>query len=180
MTDATSRYTLDEALAVGRVVDELNFTWYEEPIHDNHVDGLRELTRQLRTPLLAGESVDLDRLPLYLDREICGMVRGDCHIKAGITGLAQAMRMAAARGFNLEIHAAAAPLLDVGNLHVAAAFTNCRFLEVFPLYFPIFQHNPYAIDREGYLTVPDGPGLGVELDFDWIDNGTKRLARFAG
>lgn len=57
-------------------------------------------------------------------------------------------------------------MLDVGNLHVDAAFTNTRFLEVFPLYFPIFKHNLYAIDAEGFLTVPEGPGLGVELDFD--------------
>jgi len=179
MIDATSRYTFDEALEVGRVLDRLNFHWYEEPIHDDHVAGLRELTAQLKTPLLCAESVDLDQLPLYLDRNVCAMVRGDCHIKAGITGLSRAMRMAEAKGFNLEIHAAATPLLDVGNLHVAAAFTNSRFLEVFPLYFPIFKHNPYAIDRDGYLTVPDGPGLGVELDFDWIDNQTKKLAEFA-
>jgi len=179
MIDATSRYTFAEALEVGQALDRLNFTWYEEPVHDDHVDQLRELTARLKTPLLCAESVDLDRLPLYLDRKICAMVRGDCHIKAGITGLARAMRLAADKGFNLEIHAAATPLLDVGNLHVAAAFTNTRFLEVFPLYFPIFKHNPYAIDAEGFLSVPEGPGLGVELDFDWIDNGTKQLVRFA-
>lgn len=178
MLDATSRYTLDEALEVGRALDRLNFTWYEEPVHDDHLDQLRTLSAELKTPLLCAESVDLDRLPTYLDRSVCAMVRGDCHIKAGITGLARAMRMAEDAGFNLEIHAAAAPLLDIANLHVAAAFTNCRFLEVFPLYFPIFKHNPYGIDAGGFLTVPDGPGLGVELDFDWIDNGTKQLAWF--
>jgi L-alanine-DL-glutamate epimerase-like enolase superfamily enzyme len=162
----------------GRALDRLNFHWFEEPIHDDHVAQLRELTARLKTPLLCAESVELDQLPLYLDRSICQMVRGDCHIKAGITGLAKAMRLAEAKGFNLEIHAAATPLLDIGNLHVAAAFTNSTFLEVFPLYFPIFKHNPYAIDREGFLTVPDGPGLGVDLDFDWIDNQTKKLAEF--
>jgi L-alanine-DL-glutamate epimerase-like enolase superfamily enzyme len=179
MLDATSRYSFADALEVGRALDRLNFTWYEEPMHDDHVAGLRELTKQLKTPLLCAESVDLDRIPNYLDRSICAMVRGDCHIKAGITGLAKAMKLAQDKGFNLEIHAAATPLLDIGNLHVAAAFTNSRFIEVFPLYFPIFKYNPYQIDREGYLTVPEGPGLGVDLDFDWIDNGTKKLVKFA-
>jgi len=178
MIDATSRYTLEEALEVGRALDRLNYTWYEEPVHDNLVDELRTLTASLKTPLLAAESVDVDRLPLYLDRKICAMVRGDCHIKGGITGLSRSMRMAADKGFELEIHAAATPLLDAGNLQVAAAFDNCRFLEVFPLYFPLLKHNPYQIDAKGFLTVPDGPGLGVELDFDWIDNGTKKLVQF--
>ena len=107
------------------------------------------------TPLLCAESVDLDRIATYLDRSICAMVRGDCHIKAGITGLAKAAHMAEEKGFFLEIHAAATPLLDMGNLYVAAAFTNSHLIEVFPLYFPIFKHNPYAIDRERF---PDGPG----------------------
>lgn len=178
MLDATGRYTLSEALEVGRALDRLGFTWYEEPVHDNNVCELRELTTRLKTPLLVAESVDLDRLPFYLDRGICAMVRGDCHIKAGITGLARAMEMAADAGFNLEIHAAATPLLDVGNLHVAAAFENCRFIEAFPLDFPIFQNDPLVADADGCLTVPEGPGLGVKLDFDWIDNRTKRLARF--
>ena len=74
---------------------------------------------------------------------------------------------------NLEIHALHSSLLDIANLHVACSVRNCEFFE---LHHPMFRFAlkgaPLDIDADGCLHLPTGPGLGVELDWDWIDDNT--------
>jgi L-alanine-DL-glutamate epimerase-like enolase superfamily enzyme len=95
------------------------------------------------------------------------------YLKAGITGLRKAMVAAELLGVNLEIHAANAPLLDVANLHVAGAARNCRYIET---HHPVFRFglrgDPLTPDAAGMLIVPTAPGLGVDLDWDWLDRHT--------
>ena len=79
-------------------------------------------------------------------------------------------------GYNLEIHTANSPLLDVANLHVACASSNTTMLEV---HHPIFRwglkRHPFEIDSDGQVVLPSGPGLGVELDQDWIEAHTASV-----
>jgi L-alanine-DL-glutamate epimerase-like enolase superfamily enzyme len=173
MQDPNAGYSLHEALQVGRVLDELNYHWYEEPIPDQNLSSLQLLATQVRTPLLLGETVRLTELPAYLRAGIGSMLRGDTLMKGGITGLRKAMAMAELFGVPLEIHTANTPLLDVANLHVACSAANTQFVEN---HHPVFRfglkHHPLEIDAEGFAHLPVGPGLGVELDFDWIDRHT--------
>ena len=101
------------------------------------------------------------------------MARGDVLIKGGITGLSKAMHACELFGFNLEIHTANTPLLDVANLHVACASRNTSLVEV---HHPIFRFSlkkhPFDVGTDGCAHLPAGPGLGVELDLDWIEDHT--------
>ena len=54
--------------------------------------------------------------------------------------------------------------------------TNGRWCETFhPVYAKGLKGSPLAVDADGYKHVPMGPGLGVELDWDWIDTVTQRV-----
>ncbi|MBK8023745.1 MAG: hypothetical protein IPK19_20505 [Chloroflexi bacterium] len=65
------------------------------------------------------------------------------------------------------------PLLDIANLHVACAIRNSEFVESHHAMFRFGLKNaPLDIDAEGYQRLPAGPGLGVELDWDWIEDHT--------
>ena len=176
MHDAVAGYDYLQALRVGRALEELEYSWFEEPVSDRQAGLLRRLTRELSIPVLGLESVGLDELAEYLRRDAVDMVRGDVHIKAGITGLRKAMAICELFGLNLEIHTAATPLLDVANLHVACSTANCQYLESHQ---PLFRFGllgkPLDIDAEGYLKMPAGPGLGVELDWDWLENHTTDI-----
>ena len=173
MLDCVSGYTFTQALKVGQALDELNYHWFEEPIPDRHVDLLKQLAQELSVPILATETVRLRELPQYIRQHAVDLARGDVFLKAGITGLRKASAMCELFGFNLEIHALHSPLLDIANLHVACSVNNCEFLE---LHDPMFRfglkYAPLDMDADGYLHLPAGPGLGVELDWDWIDNHT--------
>lgn len=170
MQDSVAGYGFADALALGRVLDELSFFWYEEPVSDYDVTSLVELSKQLKTPILAGETLPLAALATFAEQTRLPMLRGDVLLKSGVTGLHRAFAIARERGLNLEIHSAGSPLLDVANLHVAGANANGRFLE---LHHPIFhlglKNSPLTIDAGGLAHVPAGPGLGVEIDWNWVD-----------
>lgn len=178
MQDPNASYRLSEALAVGRVLDDLDYLWFEEPLPEQNLGALRQLASALRTPLLLGETVRLTELPHYLKADLGARLRGDTLIKGGITGLRKAAAMAELFGIELEIHTANTPLLDVANLHVAAATANTGHIEN---HHPVFRfglkNHPLEIDSAGYVQVPDKPGLGVTLDLDWMENHTRHFQR---
>jgi L-alanine-DL-glutamate epimerase-like enolase superfamily enzyme len=170
MQDSVAGYGYADALALGRVLDELNFHWYEEPVSDYDTASLVALAKALKTPILAGETLPLAALEAFANQTRLPMLRGDVLLKSGITGLHRAFALARDRGLNLEVHSAGSPLLDVANLHVAGANANGQFFE---LHHPIFhlglKNTPLTIDATGLVHVPTGPGLGVEIDWDWVD-----------
>lgn len=178
MQDAAGMYSYAEALAVGKVLGDLDYTWFEEPIPDRNLFQLQRLTDQLAVPILSGETSRVHELAEGMRMGAFDIARGDVHMKEGITGLRKAAGMADLLGFDLEIHAINQPLLDVANLHVAMSIANCRWSETFhPIYYRGLKGDPLAIDADGYKHMPTGPGLGVELDWDWIDDNTRSIVR---
>lgn len=171
MEDAVGGYDFPTALAVGRVLDELEFKWFEEPIRDEFSSLLASLSGALSTPLLVGESRGIFDLPSYVRDGIPVMLRGDVHTTSGITGLRKAASLAEIAGHNFEIHTCATPLLDIANLHVACAITSG---ELFESHQPAFrfgiEDDPLTPDSFGMVHVPQGPGLGVALDLDQLDS----------
>ena len=176
MQDPNASYTLNRRLQVGRAIDEFNDHWYEEPLPDQNLAALGQLAAKVRTPLLVGETVRLTELPHYL--RAGGHARGDTLMKGGVTGLRKAMAMAELFGLNLEIHTANTPLLDVANLHVACASANTAWVEN---HHPIFRFglkkHPLEADAGGFAVLPSLPGLGVELDLDWMENHTAGVRK---
>ena len=175
MADAGGLYRYTEALTVGYVLDELEYTWYEEPISDYHLPLLRRLAQELRTPILAAEkTTPLGYTIEYLRQDAVDILRGDVLMKAGITGLRKMATAAELFGQDVEIHGTLTSLLDIANLHVSGAIRNSRFVEVFwePHYRFGLKGDPLVPDSDGFLHVPSEPGLGVAIDWDWVENHT--------
>ena len=173
MLDASATLTFEESLKFGSVLDELSYEWFEEPFNDRHILQLKKLASDIKTPVLAAETVNLFELPQYLREGAIDIVRGDVHLKGGITGVTKVLGMCEIMGYEMEIHTAASPLLDVANLHVGCATRLSRFLEA---HHPMFRfglvNDPLAIQQDGCQHVPSAPGLGVTLDWDWLDDHT--------
>jgi len=176
MLDSSAVLSYEDALKIGYELDELSYEWFEEPFPDRHILQLKKLAQNIKTPVLAGETVSLIELPQFIVEGAVDMVRGDVHIKSGITGLMKAIGMCEIMGFGLEIHTAATPLLDIANLHVGCATHVSRFLES---HHPIFRFglkgNPLEVMGDGCQHLPTGPGLGVDMDWDWIDDHTVEI-----
>ena len=171
MNDPYGIYNREEALMVGRALDELNFDWFEEPMGEWDVEGLAILAAEIRTPVLGPEIVygSLYSTPEYIIRRAVDIVRAGVRDKGGIGPLKKIASMAEAVGMNCEIHNAVAPLYSVANLHVMCSIKNSKYHEkmVRPYWAGVLED--VEIDRDGYIAVPQKPGLGLEIDWEYIN-----------
>jgi L-alanine-DL-glutamate epimerase-like enolase superfamily enzyme len=168
MLDPGGAYSRDEAIRVGRVLEELDFVWYEEPLRDWDWEGYRELARALDIPVQVGEVIPGH---LYSAAELVlrgagDHLRSDVYWKGGITGALKMAHLAEAFNMPLELHHAATPIMNWANLHVACAISNCGWFEVLvPEERYDFGLTRYAHpDADGMVYAPNEPGLGVEID----------------
>jgi L-alanine-DL-glutamate epimerase-like enolase superfamily enzyme len=177
MSDPVAAYNHQEALRMGRELEKLDYYWYEEPLMDPDIEGYAELARQLEIPVVGVEWAHgglwgLYATPQYLVRKAVDIVRSDVSWKGGITGLLKTFHLCEAFNMNCEVHTAMMSLMDVANLHVICSRKNCEYFEYAgPLQegigFGIKQ--PIRLDKEGYVHVPQAPGLGVDVDWDTLD-----------
>ncbi|HXH84722.1 MAG TPA: enolase C-terminal domain-like protein [Candidatus Tectomicrobia bacterium] len=172
MLDSTWAYQYPEALRVGRVVEELGYHWYEDPLADDDLLSYVKLKRHLRIPILATEYTPggLTAFAPWLVHQATDFLRGDVAVKGGITALVKAAHLAEAFHMNFEIHHGGNSLNNVANLHVTMAIKNCEFFEVLlpagAQKYGLAQD--IEVDRQGLVHAFDGPGLGAAIDFELI------------
>ncbi len=169
----TWSYRYEQALRVGRAIEEMNFYWYEDPLEDDDITNCIKLREKLEIPLMATEYSPggfTAYAPWILNRAT-DFLRGDVAVKGGITALLKTAHLAEAFGMNLEIHHVANSLNNVANLHVTMAIKNCEFFEV--LLPPEAQKyglvEDIEVDSSGRVYAPTEPGLGAKIDFDLIE-----------
>ena len=169
-------YSMIEAVKVGRRLEELDFHWLEEPFHEQFVDKYVSLTRTLDIAIAATEATygGPAGVASFISAGACDIVRADVAWKWGVTGTMKIMHLAEAFGLNCELHTTMSAM-DIANLHIACAARNSEFFELYAphekWHFPM-KTGP-EIDDEGMVRVPNTPGLGVEVDWDLVDDSTR-------
>ncbi|MCX6013689.1 MAG: mandelate racemase, partial [Chloroflexi bacterium] len=110
----------------------------------------------------------------YIAKGAVDIVRSDALFNGGITSLKKTASLAEAFGMNCEIHYNPNPLANAANLHVMCSIKNSEYYEwAVPEWIWTFgTKKNIVLDDKGYVHVPDGPGLGLELDRDYIDKHT--------
>ncbi|KAA9153453.1 mandelate racemase [Amycolatopsis acidicola] len=176
MVDVVSGYDQRDALRVGQVLDELDYYWYEEPLRDYDLHGYRLLADKLKTPIAGTETNEgglLARAEFAASRAV-DIVRADPSFTYGIGQTRKIGALAEAFGLNCEIHTNPNPMMDAAALHVALSMRNTDFFEqlVPTRTFDFAVEQPVRIDSEGYAVAPDGPGLGVNIDWDYVERYT--------
>ena len=171
MLDPNCGYDFRRALAVGLALDEHRFHWYEDPVRHHDLDAIAELSRRLRTPLSMTDQSEAQLFDSarYIRRRALRIVRGSA-LRLGITGLKKLCSLAESYGLHCEIGTAGNGLLNAANLHVMLSVRNCDFYEhILPVEQQNFALRDYpAPDERGVVHAPLAPGLGFELDPDWI------------
>ena len=176
MVDPNAQYSLESALTFGRMADEYGTYWLEEPCDEADLFAYKQLTEQLKTPILAGETLSLQAMQNYFHEKAMDLARGDVLIKGGITGLRRLADSCTELGYKLELHTTNTPILDMANFHVACSIKDTTFIENHhPIFRFALENNPMEIDNEGWIHIPEGPGLGITLDHDWIKAHTTHM-----
>ena len=174
--------TFGDALKLGWSCDQEKFFWWEDPFMDGGVSAFahRKLRQLVKTPLLQMEHVrGLEQHVDFIVANASDFVRGDLNWDGGITGVMKIAHAAEGFGLDIELH-----LIGPAVRHVIAAIRNTNYYEMglvhpkAPLYMlPNVYKCDYtdelgAIDKNGCVPVPQGPGLGVEYDWDYINKNT--------
>ena len=169
--------TFADALFVGKACDEADFFWYEDPFRDSGTSAYahKKLCQMLKTPLLQTEHVrGVEPKADFLIAEATDMLRADPEYDMGITGCMKIAHIAEGFGIDCEVHAS-----GPAHRHCMSAMRNSNYYEVAlvgpgtpnavpPVYRCGYTDMLEGVGRDGCFPVPDGPGLGVDYDWDYI------------
>jgi|TARA_B100000959_G_scaffold198372_1_gene207497 L-alanine-DL-glutamate epimerase-like enolase superfamily enzyme len=175
MSDPVAPYTLEEAVRLGRELENLNYLWLEEPLPDEAFGALRQLTRLLDIPVIGTEVLPKHPYSVAecIATRVVDGVRADPSWSGGVTGTLKTARLAEAHHMNCELHSTIFHPLELVNLHLNGAIGNSSYFELLWPFstFSFGLAEPLPI-TEGMAQMPMGPGLGIDLDWDLIDNAT--------
>jgi L-alanine-DL-glutamate epimerase-like enolase superfamily enzyme len=170
--DVRPAWTLKDALAVARALEELDVFWLEEPLHRGDLEGMAALRKATRIRIAGGEMArELHDLRLLIERGCLDVLQPDAVLIGGLTGLRDIARTAQGRGIAFTPHTWGNGIGLMANAQLTAGVGGGPYLE-FPYDppgwtlerrdFPLAE--PIRIDQDGWLTLPEAPGLGIELD----------------
>lgn len=172
--DANWAYDVDDALVVGRALADLGYGFFEEPIAPHDRAGYRRLAQHLPIRLAAGESdyVAAEALDMLQERSL-GLIQPDVTRSGGITETWRIAELAACFNTAYAPHVGWSGALCVAaSLQLAAAAESFRTFECMVYANPLRDAFTHPIVGEGSqlvdgrLAIPQGPGLGVEVDRD--------------
>lgn len=188
--DANTAYEYTDALRVARTAAEHDLLWFEEPVAHTDYEGLAELRRQTGVPI-AGYQTHATHYPAvdHLRANALDVYQPSTYHAGGVTFGTNLAAVVEAFNKRLVPHAVGPATNYAASLHVAAASSACSLVE-----FAVFDDDiddprrfiasPYvanqdalSVAEDGTVAPPDEPGLGVELDLDYLEANAKRVER---
>jgi len=180
MVDTNHAYGRAEALRLGRTLEEYDLRWYEEPVVPEDIQGYVEMRQKLSMPIAGGENEHT----LYGFREFLGagavdVAQPDLGSCGGISAGRHIIALAQSHGIQVNPHVWGSAIAQAASLQLIAAlpvahhslFASEPILEYDRSTHPFRQ---YLITRpiqqvQGWVEVPSGPGLGVEVDREVLE-----------
>jgi L-alanine-DL-glutamate epimerase-like enolase superfamily enzyme len=179
--DRVGAYDRNEAMKVGRLMDQLNYIAYEDPLPTDDVDGLVELCKALDVPVHIGEFIFSPyNFAAYIRAGALDVVRFIVDNVGGITGGMKIAHLAECFGMECAPHNWGQALDHAVHFHCELAMPNNAWFEMTQP--QGLSDRPYIkdrirIDKDGYVPAPAKPGLGYEIDHDALDKLTTSIER---
>ena len=165
--DANNGYSVGGAMRVGRALEDLGFTWFEEPVQHYHVKAMGEVAQRLDILVSAGEQTYTLQGVKDLIEAGVRMVQPDIVKMGGITGLMQCAALAHAHGVELVPHQIQPSIGHLANIHVLSTLMHlskpAELADGWERASSVFTPNP-AEPKNGRFKVPTAPGLGYVFD----------------
>lgn len=174
MLDPNHWYSRQDTLWLGRKLEELGFLWMEEPMEEASISSYVWLCQNLSLSILGPESMNgkFHTRAEWAARGACDLIRTGVWDVGGIGPSMKIAHLAESFGMTCEIHGTGA-----GNLALCGAVANTTFYERGLLHPFIDYDTPPAylnriddeMDKDGYVHLRQEPGLGQDINFDYID-----------
>ena len=164
--------TPGDAAQLARALEPYQLLFIEDPIAPDNLDGYRRIRDNANVSLAAGERMTTIFGPRELiESDRVDVVQPDAGRAGGTTQMKKIAAIAEAHHIMLAPHSGSlGPAAEYAALHVLAAIPNGLFLERIEDDWEGREHTvlPHPHSEQGYLTVPDAPGLGVDIDEAFI------------
>jgi len=174
------RLNPSEAIVLARGIEQFHPFFYEDPILPDNFDAMALVAENIHIPIATGERLHtLFEFEMLLARGAVQFVRPDVCLCGGISGAKKIAALAEARHVGVVPHNPLSPVSTAACAQVAACIPNFALQE-----YPIGEDrppkseivsNPLRHDGEGFLIVPDAPGIGVELAPDAAERHPYRM-----
>jgi L-alanine-DL-glutamate epimerase-like enolase superfamily enzyme len=170
------RWDYKRAYETGLELQNLNCAWLEEPRPRYAFDELISLGESLQIPIAGGENSNL----LYEFEQMCeqniySILQPECLVLTGITETLKVGEIAKKHNKQVVPHNGYVKLGLIAHMHMVASWSHAPYIELvndppigaYQTFLSILT-NPPVVDAEGFMNMPQAPGLGVEIDPDLV------------
>jgi L-alanine-DL-glutamate epimerase-like enolase superfamily enzyme len=160
---------VNSCIRLGKALSKYNLSWLEDMIPWQRTDLLKQISAEVDIPIATGEDIYLKEPFIELCRaHAVDIIQPDLLTSGGILETKRIGDVAQEYGVPMALHNASSPVGVFANVHCAAATENFLVLENHAVDVPYWSNLVNGVEKpilnKGYITVPDGPGLGITLN----------------
>ncbi|MFB6119937.1 MAG: enolase C-terminal domain-like protein [Halobacteriaceae archaeon] len=173
MLDSHHYYSRTEAKTLGEGLSDLDYRWFEEPMDEHSMSAYAWLTDEVDVPVIGPETAEGKHQTRaeWIKRDVADIIRAGTHDLGGITPAMKTVNLCESFKIECELHGA-----GLANLHVLGATELGDYFE-YGLLHPDYDYessrpwltDPPLPDENGVMHIPDDPGIGWNLDWDFIE-----------
>ena len=174
MSDANTAYTLEDVRNIMPLLERLNISWLEEPFPAHDYRSYREAKHMGHVPLAAGENhytrFEFNRL---IEEKVVSHLQPDLSKSGGLTEVMRIANLASSWKIPIHPHTSKTALNMAASIHLLSSIDNSGFFEADVSKNNLFRdyltkEKPYQISDEGMVTALDKPGIGLEVDENFL------------
>ena len=165
-----------QAIALANEIEQYRPFFFEDPVRPDNLDAMQKVAENTSIPIATGERFQsIEEFMMLLRRDAVDYVRPDVCLVGGITASKKVAAAAEANYVDVVPHDPLGPISTAACLQVGASIPNLALQE-----YPYRPENAQAPGdsllespfewEDGYLLVPDGPGLGIEIDDEMLED----------
>ena len=160
---------VNSCIRLGHALEKYNMAWLEDMVPWQYTDLLKEIKQSINIPLLTGEDIYLKESFINLARNhAVDILHPDLATSGGILETKKIGDAIQEYGVAMAMHFAGSPVSCMANVHCAAATENFLVLENHSVDVPWWSDLVEGVEKpivnQGFITVPDKPGLGITLN----------------
>ena len=172
-SDHFGHISVNSCIKLGKALQPYQLAWLEDMVPWEYTEMLKEIKNAIDVPLLTGEDIYmLDGFKPLIDGRAVDMVHPDLATAGGILETKKIGDYAEQHGIAMAMHFAGTPVSFMANVHCAAATENFVALEHHSVDIDWWEDMVTGVEKplhvDGFTRVPEGPGLGIELNLDVV------------
>ena len=162
-----------EAIVLAKGIEQYHPMFYEDPTLPDNLDAMAFIASKVSVPIATGERIhSIHEFQMLLQRNAVQYVRPDVCMAGGLTHSKKIAALAEAQYVGVIPHNPLGPVSTAACLQLAACIPNFAIQE-----YPLGEHEPPKSEivktplqvEDGFLIIPDGPGIGIELADDALE-----------